>query len=365
MREKRLIIFMPSIEGGGVEKNLFIISNYLSKKIKSISLITLSNTYKKKFNKKIKFISLKSNYWNLIGRRKKFFISLIILSIEIFKNRNSIVFCFQGNIYCTLLCKLLGIKIIVRSNTAPEGWSQNIIKYFLFKTIFKFANKIVVNSIDFKSNFKTRFNLDTICIYNPLDKEKIIKKSKKKVNVFFKKKFLNIINVGRFTDQKDQITLLKGLNLLKKKISFKLLILGRGIKKKELETFIEHNELNKNVKIINFQNNPYPYMKSADIFILSSIYEGLPNVLLESLVLNKFVISSNCPTGPNEILLNGKGGLLFQPRNYKQLANKIIYYLNNVKKCKKKLKYAQSKLKRFDYNYNLEKYYNLVKSQLY
>ena len=201
MKEKRLIIFMPSIEGGGVEKNLFIISNYLSKKIKSISLITLSNTYKKKFNKKIKFISLKSNYWNLIGRRKKFFISLIILSIEIFKNRNSIVFCFQGNIYCTLLCKLLGIKIIVRSNTAPEGWSQNIIKYFLFKTIFKFANKIVVNSIDFKSNFKTRFNLDTICIYNPLDKEKIIKKSKKKVNVFFKKKFLNIINVGRFTKQ--------------------------------------------------------------------------------------------------------------------------------------------------------------------
>ena len=158
MREKRLIIFMPSIEGGGVEKNLFIISNYFSKKIKSISLITLSNNYKKKFNKKIKFISLKSNYWNSIGRRKKFFISLIILAMEIFKNRNSTVFCFQGNIYCTLLCKLLGIKIIVRSNTAPEGWSQNIIKYFLFKTIFKFANKIVVNSIDFKNNFKPRFN---------------------------------------------------------------------------------------------------------------------------------------------------------------------------------------------------------------
>ena len=137
MREKKLIIFMPSIEGGGVEKNLFIISNYLSKKIKRISLITLSNTYKKKFNKKINFISLKSNYWNSIGRRKKFFISLIILSIEIFKNRSSIVFCFQGNIYCTLLCKLLGIKIIVRSNTA-QGWSQNIIKYFLFKIFLSF-----------------------------------------------------------------------------------------------------------------------------------------------------------------------------------------------------------------------------------
>jgi glycosyltransferase involved in cell wall biosynthesis len=86
---------------------------------------------------------------------------------------------------------------------------------------------------------------------------------------------------------------------------------------------------------------------------------------LESLVLNKFVISSNCPTGPKEILLNGKGGLLFKPGSYRELANKITYYLNNTKKCKKKLKYAQSKLKRFDYNYNLERYYNLVKSQLY
>jgi len=135
---------MPSIEGGGVEKNLFIISNYLTSKINDISLITISNKYKKKFNKEIRIISLKSNFWNSVGRRKKFLLSLLLLIIEIFKDRNILVLCFQGNIYCTLLCRILGIKIIVRSNSAPEGWSQGIIKYYFFKTIFKFANKLLV-----------------------------------------------------------------------------------------------------------------------------------------------------------------------------------------------------------------------------
>ena len=141
---------MPSIEGGGVEKNLFIISNYLVSKIEDISLITISNSFKNKFNKKIRFISLKSKFWDQIGRRKKFILSLFILLKEIILDRNILVFCFQGNIYCTFLCKLFGIKIIVRSNSAPEGWSQNPIKNFFFKNIFNFADAIIVNSKDFK-----------------------------------------------------------------------------------------------------------------------------------------------------------------------------------------------------------------------
>ena len=62
---------MPSIEGGGVEKNLFIISDFLIKKINDISIITISKSYKNKFNKKIKFISPKLNFWDSLGRRKK------------------------------------------------------------------------------------------------------------------------------------------------------------------------------------------------------------------------------------------------------------------------------------------------------
>ena len=355
---------MPSIEGGGVEKNLFIISNYLVNKIKDISLITISNGFKHKFNKKIRFISPKSRLWDKVGRRKKFFLSLFILFFEILKNRNSLVLCFQGNIYCTFLCKLMGIKIIVRSNSAPDGWSQNIIKFFCFKIIFSLADKIIVNSYEFKKRFKNKFNLKTICIYNPLDKNDIIKKSRIKNKIGFKKKVLKIINVGRFTDQKDQITLLKAINLIKKKIDLNLLIVGRGKEKTNLLNFIKDNNLSKIVKLVNFQKNPFHLIGSSNLFVLTSIYEGLPNVILEAMTLKKFVISSNCPTGPQEILLNGKCGFLFKPGDYKKLSDLIIFYSRNKKKLKPKINLAYKELIRFDYQKNLEKYLSEIKPLL-
>ena len=361
--KKDLIIFMPSIEGGGVEKNLFIISDYLSKNLKNISIITLSKSYKKKFNKKIKFITLKNNLWDKLGRRKKFIISLFILLKEIIKRKgNILVFCFQGNIYCTLLCKIFNVKIIVRSNSAPDGWSQNIIKYFFFKHVFKFADKIIVNSIEFKKKFRQKFNLKAECIYNPLNKEEIIYQSKKKSNFNYPNKKLKMINIGRFTDQKDQITLLKAVNIIKNKINFYLYIVGRGVEKNNLENYIKKKSLGKKVKIINFQNNPFSLLKKSDLFILSSIYEGLPNVLLEAIVLKKYVISSNCPTGPREILLNGKGGSLFNPRDYKKLAQLIIDYAINKKKNTSKIKFAYKHLYRFDYKINLSKYLKIIES---
>lgn len=364
-KEKNLIIFMPSIEGGGVEKNLFIISNYLSKKIKHISIITISNIFERRFNKKIKFISLKSRFWDKIGRRKKFIVCLFILLIEIIKNKNQFVLCFQGNIYCTLLCRLLSIKIIVRSNSAPDGWSQNIIKYYFFKYIFRWADKIIVNSIDFKKKFKDKFNLEAICIYNPLNKNEIKRKAKYKCNILFSKNKLNIINVGRFTDQKDQMTLLKAINEIKDKINFRLIIIGRGIEKEKLSSYIYKNNLFNSIKIINFQNNPFKFIKASDLFILTSRYEGLPNVLLEAATLKKFIISSNCPTGPNEILLNGKAGFLFEVGNYKQLAKLILLYNKNKKKLSKKIEIGYKNLDRFDYKKNLNKYLNIVEEYIF
>ena len=87
---------------------------------------------KKLDNKKIKLISPKYNFWDTLGRRKKFIISIFLLFLEILKDRRLIVFCLQGNIYCTLLCKLLGVKVIVRYNSAPQGWSSNVFKFYCF-----------------------------------------------------------------------------------------------------------------------------------------------------------------------------------------------------------------------------------------
>ena len=360
--QKKLIIFIPSIEGGGVEKNLFIISNYLKDKINNISVISISNKYKNKFNNKIKFISPKADFWNSIGRRKKFFVGLFLLFFEILKDRNTLVFSFQGNVYCTLLCKLLGIKIIVRSNSAPDGWSQNRFKNLIFKFVLRSADKIIVNSFEFKKKFKTKFKIHAECIYNPLNKREIIKKSKIKSKIKFDRKKLKLINIGRYTDQKDQLTLLKAVNRIKDKISFNLLLVGRGVEKKNLVKYIHENNLSKQVKLLDFQNNPFNLIKSSDVFILSSLYEGLPNVLLETQVLKKFIISSNCPTGPREILLNGKAGFLFNIGNYLELSNLILYYSKNKKSLSKKISIGYKNLNRFDYNKNLKKYLNIINS---
>jgi len=360
--QKKLIIFIPSIEGGGVEKNLFIISNFLKDKIKNLSVITISNKFKNKFDSKIKFISFKANFWNSIGRRKKFLVGLFLLFLEILKDRNVLVFSFQGNVYCTLLCKLLGIKIIVRSNSAPDGWSQNKLKNLIFKYVLRNADKVIVNSLDFKKRFKTKFQIHTECIYNPLNKNEIIKKSKLKNKIKFDKKKLKLINVGRYSDQKDQLTLLKAVNRIKDKVKFNLLLVGRGAEKEKLIKYIRNNDLSRHVRLIDFQNNPYNLIKSSDIFILSSLYEGLPNVLLESQVLKRFIISSDCPTGPREILLNGNAGLLFRVGDYIKLSNLILQYSKYKKKLSKKIIIGYKNLNRFDYDQNLKKYLNIINS---
>ena len=98
------------------------------------------------------------------------------------------------------------------------------------------------------------------------------------------------------------------------------------------------------------------------MFVLSSKFEGLPNVLLESLVLKKFIISSDCRTGPKEILLDGKGGFLFNVGDYKMLEKRIKYFFLNKTKCQKMMINSYKSLKRFDYNKNLKMYLELLKS---
>jgi glycosyltransferase involved in cell wall biosynthesis len=363
--KKKLILFMPSIEGGGVEKNFILVSNYLAKKLTDISIITASKKYSKKFDKKINIICPKSSYWDNLTRRIKYIICLFLLIFELKKNKEIIVFCFQANIYCILLCKLFKTKIVIRSNSSPSGWSKNLIKIFIYKKVLKMADKIMVNSLEFKKQFKNRFYLKTECIYNPLNITEISKLSKNRIKEnFFDKTKLKIINIGRFVDQKDHLTLLNAINHLKEKINLKLIIIGGGPNKKKILNYIKSNNLTKIIKIKNFTHNPYPYFLKADLFILSSLYEGLPNVLLESLALNKFVISSNCPTGPSEILDNNKGGLLFRVGDYKDLVSKISFFNSKRKECGKRLVYARKRLHRFDYHKNLKKYYDLVKSMM-
>tara|TARA_B100000959_G_C14843015_1_gene566869 strand:- start:182 stop:982 length:801 start_codon:yes stop_codon:yes gene_type:complete len=257
------------------------------------------------------------------------------------------------------------IILITRSNTSLAGWSKNILKRFAFKLLFKRINKVIVNSIDFKSQINNEFNIKSKYIYNPLDKVEIINKSKKNTKSYYRENTkLKIISVGRFVNQKDHLTLLRALNLIKKIVKFETILLGEGNMVDDYKLFIKENSLDDKVKLIKFKKNPYPLIKQSNIVILSSKYEGLPNILMEALVLKKYIISSNCPTGPREILDNGNGGDLFKVGNYCELARKILNFEKaNKKVLNKKIYHGFKRLYRFDYKLNMKKYLKIVENE--
>lgn len=355
---KKLLIFMPSVEGGGVEKNFFLITNYLSKKRKDIYVITAEKNLYKKL-KKVNIIYPKSNFWRLGGRYRKYFICILLLINFLKQNHSSVIFSFQANIYAIIISKLFNVKIISRSNSAPIGWSKNFFKKIIYKIGLNLASSLIVNSYEFKKEISKNFNVNSQVIYNPLNKKEILKESKKRPIFKYNRNRIKILSVGRLVDQKDHITLLKSINEIKNKIKLELLIIGRGKNKLNYINFIKSNNLGKIVKIF-YTNNPFPYMKQSDLFILTSKFEGLPNVLLEALTFDNFIISSNCHTGPKEILDNNKGGLLFETGNHKELGKKILMYSKEKSKLRKKLTYAKKRLSRFDYYKNLNKYLKIV-----
>lgn len=165
-------------------------------------------------------------------------------------------------------------------------------------------------------------------IYNPFNFERIRTLAEEKVDreleYYFSEKYF--VSVMRLTlTQKDFETLIKGFKLAKEKgIKEKLYILGDGPDKEKIKELIKKEKMEKEIFLLGNIKNPYPWIKNSEALVHSSKYEGLPTVLIEALILNKLVISSDCPTGPREILEEGKLGELYGVGDYKELGRLLI-----------------------------------------
>ena len=125
-KQNQIIYFFPDPKIGGVEKNFFLVSKYLSTFFKQNFLIT-GNQINNKIDKRIKLIKI-SNIWSNINRRLLFIICSIKLFLVSAKMKNSIIFSFQGNFYAIIVSILLRKKIIIRSNLSPQGWANSTVK---------------------------------------------------------------------------------------------------------------------------------------------------------------------------------------------------------------------------------------------
>lgn len=208
--------------------------------------------------------------------------------------------------------------------------------YYNEKQVEKFFSpfdKIIGVSKDCKDKFIEKYGFEgkVTYIYNPIDIEEIEKKAKEFVPKEYKDENFNILAIGRFMPQKAFIRLVDVAKQLKDdELNFKLYIIGEGPQEKDIRDAIIENGMEKNIELLGYKENPYPYIKNADLFVCSSIHESYCLVVAESLVLGTPIVSTRC-VGPIELLDNGKYGLLTE-NNFEGLVSGIKIFLQDRKK---------------------------------
>jgi glycosyltransferase involved in cell wall biosynthesis len=151
-----------------------------------------------------------------------------------------------------------------------------------------------------------------------------------------------VLTIGRLQKMKDHETLIRAFKEVVKVIDCRLLIIGEGEEMARLEGLINSLELTEVVQLAGAIENPYPYLKLADVFVLTSIYEGFGNVLVEALSLGKKIVATDCPGGPAYILNQGEFGTLVPVRAVSRIADAILNSLNQDTDEKKLIKRAHN-----------------------
>jgi glycosyltransferase involved in cell wall biosynthesis len=236
-------------------------------------------------------------------------------------------------------------KIILRISGFPK---LNYFRKFFWKLSGRKIYKVTCPSIELRKQI-LEYNLfaknKVLFLADPIIRIKEfinkVSKNNKSKKIFYERKFF--ISVGRLTKQKNFNYLLNEFSdFVGENKNFDLLIFGIGKDKQKLEKIINRKNLQSNVKLMGYSKNIFQYMKDAEAFILSSLWEDPGFVLIESAMCNLFIISSNCKNGPEEILLNGKGGLLFESNQKGALKKKLDLFLN-LKEEKNKMKLITKK----------------------
>jgi glycosyltransferase involved in cell wall biosynthesis len=138
-----------------------------------------------------------------------------------------------------------------------------------------------------------------------------------------------IVTSCRLNAQKDFSTLLKAFREIRKTMESRLIIVGDGELREEIIRLAETLGLSEDVVITGFKRNPFRFLRSADVFVLSSFFEGFGNVIVEAMALGIPVVATDCPSGPAEIIQNGANGFLVPVMDYHRMAEAILKILTD------------------------------------
>ena len=315
---KKIAWIIPDLYTGGMPRVLEALSNEFNKdnNYEKYNILLKKKTINFKVYRKI--FSLEKEGKSLI-RKIFIFIKRIYDFYKINKEYNFdyvISFGMTANIINILVNKK-GKTIITEHNVKSiennigNGINKLIYNYiynFLIKLLYNKSDKIITVSkymgIDLIKNYGIKESkIDTI--YNGVDDKKIEKLKLESLSDEEYKIFKSpvIINVGATSEQKGQWHLIKIMPELRKYIpDIQLVILGQGAYYNKLEKLVQSLNLKECIHLMGAKSNPYKYMYNADIFVLTSLYEGFPNVLVEAMSVGLPIVSVDCKSGPRELL---------------------------------------------------------------
>jgi len=318
---------------GGAARTLLNIINNLDRTKFNPVLVTLDydGDYEANVKSDVTFIKIKEKRL----RKAIFPLAKLIRELKV-----DLVFSTIPN-YNTIaiLANLLSFsraKNVVREADNLGGGFLTNLKLRGYGLIYKLSSQVVSLSEGVKQNLVRRYKVksdDIEVIYNPVDLENIYNRmnqgviAPKHTHVFAGDEKV-IITAGRLVEQKDHKTLINAFAQVSRRVSSKLVILGEGHLKDTLIKQTEKLGIKDKVFFIGFQQNPYVYFKNADLFVLTSVHEGFGHVLAEALATGTPVVSTDCQSGPAEVLDEAKYGLLSPVGDDADIARKMYEVLS-------------------------------------
>lgn len=336
----KIVLFLPSLRGGGAERVMVNLARGFAERGIKVDLVLAKaeGPYLSQVPPDVRIIDLNVQrvLYSLPGlvrymRRERPMAMLSAL------NHANIV-----AIWAKMLSRTKTRLVVSEHSTLSQStenatlWRVKLMP-FLIRFFYPYADTVVAVSQGVADDLIARTRLPekkVKVIYNPVITSELFAKAEEPLDHpwFRPGEPPVILGVGRLTKEKDFPTLIRAFALVRKERPAKLMILGEGEDRFKLEALVRELGLEEDVALPGFVENPYKYMKRAAVFVLSSRWEGFGNVLVEAMALGTPVVSTDCPSGPAEILEEGKWGRLVPAGDIEAMAEAITAVLNGYKK---------------------------------
>lgn len=314
----RIALFLPSLRGGGAERVMVTLANGFGARGLAVDLVLAKaeGPYLKDVSEAVRVVDLGVS---------RVLASLPGLIRYLRRERPAAMLSAMNhaNVVALLARKLARIPtrlVVSEHNTLSAGrhtlpLGRARMMPWLMRRTYPWATSIVAVSTGVGDDLAEAINIPRhriTVVYNPVVTDELIAQSREAfVHAWLAPGVPPVIlAVGRLTPQKDFTTLIRAFSCLRETRAARLIILGEGELRSELQTLIDALRLTADVDLSGFSVNPFAWMRRSALFVLSSAWEGLPTVLIEAMACGTPVVSTDCPSGPREILENGKWGRL-------------------------------------------------------